>query len=121
MAGPVEERPSGTTADAEASYRRWREGLRANPEYRAVYEEEAAKGGLWLQLAEARQAAGLTQEDVAHRLGVSRAQVARIEKRGYDAYTLATLRRYLHALGGTYALEITLRRTEDRPRAVVPA
>lgn len=81
----------------------------ADPEYRAIYEEEAAKKGLWLQLVEARLAARLTQTEVAKRLGVSQAQVARIEKRGYDAYTLTTLRRYVQALGDKYSLEVTIR------------
>ena len=83
------------TAPREASYQRWRDRLLADPEYQAIYEEEATKSELWLQLAEARQAAGLTQDHLAKRLGVSRAQVARIEQRGYDAYTLTTLRRYV--------------------------
>ena len=37
----------------EASYRRWREDLRKDPAYQAIYEE-AAKSELWLQLVEAR-------------------------------------------------------------------
>ncbi len=78
----------------------------ADPEFRQIYEEEAAKKELWLQLVEARQAAGLTQTEVARRLGVSQAQVARIEKRGYDAYTLNTLRRYVKALGEGFKLEV---------------
>ncbi len=53
--------------------------------FRALYTEEAAKKELWLQLVEARQAAGLTQAELAERLSVSQAQVARIEKSGYDA------------------------------------
>ncbi|MEP0763101.1 MAG: XRE family transcriptional regulator, partial [Chloroflexota bacterium] len=80
----------------------------ADPAFRALYEEEAAKKALWLQLVEARRAAGLTQQQMAERLGVSQAQVARIEKRGYDAYTLNTLRRYVQALGEGYSLEITI-------------
>lgn len=32
----------------------------ADPEFRAIYEEEAAKKELWLQLVEARQSLGLT-------------------------------------------------------------
>lgn len=78
----------------------------ADPEFRAVYEEEAAKKGLWLQLVEARQAAGLTQEQMAQRLGVSQSQVAKIERRGYEAYTLTTLHRYVQALGADFALEV---------------
>lgn len=86
----------------------WAEQM-ADPEFRLVYEEEAAKKELWLQLVEARMAAGLTQQEVAQRLGVSQAQVARIEKRGYDAYTLNTLRRYIAALGEGFALEVKVR------------
>jgi hypothetical protein len=49
------------------SYERWRNRLRENPEYQAIYEEEAAKSKLWLQLAEARHAAGLTQDSLNRR------------------------------------------------------
>jgi DNA-binding XRE family transcriptional regulator len=89
----------------------------ADPEFRAVYEEEAAKKQLWLQLVEARLAAGLTQVDLAKRLGVSQAQVARIEKRGYDAYTLNTLRRYVQALGEGFSLEVRVRRPVEQKQA----
>ena len=95
----------------QTSYQQWRDGLMADPESRAVYEQEAAKKELWLQLVEARQAAGLTQAQLAERLGVSQAQVARVEKRGYDAYTLTSLRRYVEALGGGFSLEVQVRHT----------
>lgn len=96
-----------TTAEAR-EYQEWRKKLLADPENRAVYDEEAAKKALWLQLADARQAAGLTQQQMAERLGVSQAQVARIEKRGYEAYTLNTLRKYVTALGEGFSLEVTI-------------
>jgi len=100
------------TEQGQASYHRWRDELRADPAYQRLYEEEAAKGELWLQLVEARHVAGLTQQQVAERMGVSQAQVARIEKAGYDAYTLRTLRRYLDALGDEFTLEIAVKRDE---------
>ncbi len=81
----------------------------ADPEFRRIYEEEAAKKELWLQLVEAREAAGLTQTQVAQRLGVSQAQVARLEKKGYDAHTLNSLRRYVDALGEGFSLQIRVR------------
>lgn len=107
--------------EGERAYRRWRDGFLADPENRRIYEEEAAKKDLWLQLVEARQAAGLTQAEMATRLGVSQAQVARIEKRGYDAYTLTTLRRYVQALGGDFSLQVAVRRTEDARPPVASA
>lgn len=99
--------------EGQQSYEEWRENFLAEPENRRLYEEEAAKKELWLQLVEARQAAGMTQAELAERLGVSQAQVARIEKRGYDAYTLNTLRRYVQALGEEFALEVRIRRVPD--------
>jgi len=97
----------------EESYQRWQVGLKQDPEYQKVYEEEAAKSALWLQLVEARLAAGLTQKQMAERIGVSQAQVARIEKEDYDAYTLTTLRKYVAALGDGFSLEVTIHTPEE--------
>jgi len=52
----------------------------ADAEFRYIYAEEARKKDIWLQLVQAREAAGLTQQ-VAEPMDVSRAQVVRIEKR----------------------------------------
>jgi hypothetical protein len=40
---------------------------------------------------------------------VSQAQVARLEKRGYEDYSLNSLRRYVQALGAGFALEVRIR------------
>ena len=56
---------------ADDSSRKTEERFLADPENRSIYEQEAAKKALWLQLVEARLAAGLTQEQFAQRLGVS--------------------------------------------------
>ncbi|MBA3867700.1 MAG: XRE family transcriptional regulator [Anaerolineae bacterium] len=97
----------------EASYLNWRDEFLADPTRRAIYEEEAAKSELWLQLVEARQSAGLTQKQMAERLGVSQAQVARIEKEDYDSYTLTTLRKYVAALGDGFSLEVKIHTPEE--------
>src|SRR5215216_2696766 len=104
--------------EGEASYQAWQDTFLADPENRRVYEEEAKKKELWLQLVEARQASGLTQHQVAERMNVSQAQVARIEKRGYDAYTLRTLKRYLSALGEEFTLEVAVKYPEHASAAV---
>ncbi len=94
------------SAEGQAAYNQWRDKLMADPEFERVYDEEAAKLDLWLQLVEARMDAGLTQAEMAQRMGVSQAQVARIEKKWNDAYTLNTLRRYVKALGEGFKLEV---------------
>lgn len=105
--------------EGERDYQQWRASLVDTPERNALYEEIAVKSDLWLQLVEARQEAGLTQRQLAKRLGVSQAQVARIEKRGYESYTLNSLRRYVQALGEDFTLEVRVQhRSHEDP---VPA
>ena len=100
-----------------ASYLRWKSKLTASPEKRRIYDEEAAKSELWLQLVEARQAAGLTQAQLADRLGVTQSQIAKIEQRGYEAHTLTTLRRYVEAIGG-YRLSVRIEPIDSVPLSV---
>lgn len=97
-------------ARSESAFEAWRDNFLVDPERRRLYEEESEKLDLWLQLTEARQAAGLTQAELANRLGVHQSQVARLEKRGYDSYTLTSLRRYVAALGDDFTLEVRIRR-----------
>lgn len=99
----------------ETAYERYRSEFLSDPQHRAMYEEEAAKGELWLQLVEARMNAGLTQAQVAKRLGVSQAQVARVEKRGYESYTLNTLRKYVQAIGNGLAVEVKIVKRDEAP------
>ncbi len=58
--------------EGEQAYQAWRDTLLGDPEAREIYTEEAAKKELWLQLVEARQAAGLTQAELATLLTASR-------------------------------------------------
>jgi DNA-binding XRE family transcriptional regulator len=94
--------------------------LRPAPDARAVAAGEAGAQELWRQLVEARQAAGLTQTQLAARLGVTQSQVTRIEKRGYEAYTVTTLRRYVQALGPDFSLDVAVRHAPPREQAREP-
>jgi transcriptional regulator with XRE-family HTH domain len=55
----------------------------------------------------------MSQQELAKRMGVSQAQVSRIEKQGYDAYTLTTLRRYVAALGKGFSLEVKVQKADE--------
>ena len=104
-------------AQGQQDYQAWQASLRDTPEKAARYQELASRSDLWLQLVEARRNAGLSQRELAKRLNVSQAQVARIEKRGYESYTLNTLRRYLAALGDDYTLEVRVRQHRNAETA----
>jgi ribosome-binding protein aMBF1 (putative translation factor) len=76
-------------------------------------EEQAAqmaedRGRLVRELAEQRQAAGLSQTEVAARMGTSQSAVARLES-GVGDVRASTLERYAAAVGGQITWKL------DRP------
>ena len=73
------------------------------------------------KIKELRLRKKLTQQQVAERMGITQSQVARIEKRGYDAYTLRTLRRYIEALGGEFSLEVAVKKDNETVEFQNPA
>lgn len=57
------------------------------------------------RLRELREDAGLTQQQLAARIGVSQRQVSKIEHGELDNAKVGTIRGYLEAVGGGLALE----------------
>lgn len=53
---------------------------------------------LEMDLRALREAAGLTQEELAQRVAMTQSQLSKLERR--EDYRLSTLRRYVTALGG---------------------
>ena len=68
------------------------------PEYREEYERLGAEFELVRSLIEARTAAGLTQAELAMRMGTSQSVIARLEG-GRVQPTTATLQRLARATG----------------------
>lgn len=75
----------------------------SNPAVRAEYERLEREEFLGLDVVlNARRAAGLTQEQVAARMGTQAPAVARLERAlatGKPSPSLATLRKYVNACG----------------------
>ncbi|TFH51938.1 XRE family transcriptional regulator [Actinomyces viscosus] len=57
------------------------------------------------RLRELREQAGLTQAQLADRIGVGQRQVSKIERGDLDDSKIGTIRRYLEAVGGDLAIE----------------
>lgn len=60
------------------------------------------------RLRELREQAGLTQAQLAERIGVGQRQVSKIENGDIDSAKVGTVRKYLEAVGGNLTLEYVL-------------
>jgi len=67
------------------------------------------------EFLKARSSAGMSQTEVAQRMGTTQSAVARLESgKGKHSPSLATLRRYANAIG--YRIDIRLVKEEEEPQ-----
>lgn len=89
-------RPKRRTADAVAIlYRRLVEG---NPEMEALLAAEEAQLEVAEQLYRLRTQAGLSQREMAEKVGTTASAISRLEDADYQGHSLAMLRRIAAAL-----------------------
>jgi ribosome-binding protein aMBF1 (putative translation factor) len=67
-------------------------------ELRAMIDEERAGADIAQLIHDARTRAGLTQQQLAERIGTSQPTIARLEDADYDGHSLGMLRRIAAAL-----------------------
>jgi len=89
------------------------ESMLQDPEYRREYESLEEEFALIDVLVKARTRSGLTQAQVADRLGVSQPAVARIESGKNISYK--ALRRYASAIGCTLKVDLCPQKIEKTP------
>lgn len=76
-----------------------------NPQTCAEYDALEAEFETARELIAARSLAGLTQSEVAQRMGTTQSVIARLES-GKQAPSLRTVQRYARALGGRAVVRI---------------
>lgn len=77
---------------------------------RAREEQDAHVAGY--RLAELRKHTGMTQAQLAESMGVSQARISAMERGDVGSLTVATVRAYVDALGGTVRLVASLDDTD---------
>lgn len=90
--------------------------LHANPERHAKIEQGKREILTAIRLAELRTEAGITQVQLADRMGVTQENVSRIERA--EDTQVSTIRRYVEALGGSLELHAVF---ADRDVPIAPA
>jgi len=82
-----------------------RDAYFADPANAAAIEEQQARMDLMIALYNARKEAGLTQQELAKRLGTKQTYIAALE-RGRKNITFSTLSRYARACGKKVAVTL---------------
>jgi ribosome-binding protein aMBF1 (putative translation factor) len=88
---------TGKTTDAvEILHRRYFEG---KPKMNAILEEERANAEVARLVYDLRAQAGLTQKELADRVGTAPSVISRLEDADYSGHSLSMLRRVARAVG----------------------
>ena len=77
---------------------RLREDLK-DPEFKSHYEDERQALKLAIKIAALREQKGLSQQELAKRMGTSQQAISRIESGEYEGFTLKTLEKIAEATG----------------------
>ena len=68
-----------------------------------------------LQLTSLRKASGLSQKELAERVGTSQQQISRLESPSYEGHSLSMLRRVAEVLGASIHVEIQPKQSRKLP------
>ena len=84
-----------------------RDELAQDRELDAAYQRELARLKLANQIAALRRHVGLSQAQLAERIGTKQAGVARMERAGYGSFTVTTLAKIAAATGARLDIRLT--------------
>ena len=75
-------------------------------DFAARFKKAGEAWDVALQLAALRKESGLSQKELAQRVGTSQQQISRLESPSYEGHSLSMLRRVTEALGASLYVEI---------------
>lgn len=79
-----------------------------DPEFRRHFEEEKKAIALAMKIVELRGRLGISQTELAKRMGTSQQAISRLESGEYDGFTLKTLEKIAQATGAMLKIEFVL-------------
>jgi DNA-binding XRE family transcriptional regulator len=75
-------------------------------DFAAKFRQAGEAWDVALKLASLRKASGLSQKELARRVGTSQQQISRLESPSYEGHSLSMLRRVAEVLGADIQVEI---------------
>ncbi len=90
----------------KTNFDRYLEEQLKDPNFVQRYQKAGEAWDVALQLAALRKNAGLSQRELARKVGTTQQQISRIESPSYEGHSLSMLRRVAEVLGATVHVEI---------------
>jgi transcriptional regulator with XRE-family HTH domain len=86
-----------------------------SPDFAERFKKAGEAWDVALKLASLRKASGMSQKELARRVGTSQQQISRLESPSYEGHSLSMLRRVAEVLGATLHVEIQRKKTQKIP------
>jgi len=86
-----------------------------DPDFADRFEKAGEAWDVAIKLASLRKASGLSQKQLAKRVGTSQQQISRLESPSYEGHSLSMLRRVAEVLGASVHVEIKPQKTRRLP------
>ena len=90
----------------QTNFDRYLQDQLKDPNFAARFEKAGESWDLAIKLADLRKDAGLSQKELAKRVGTSQQQISRLESPSYEGHSLSMIRRVAEALGCTVRVEV---------------
>jgi DNA-binding XRE family transcriptional regulator len=87
-----------TKFNSKASAYLYKQYIAGDPAREQVYEEEVINAEIARKIYDLRTKAGLTQQELASRVGTTKSAISRLEDADYEGHSLSMLKRIAEAL-----------------------
>ena len=97
------------------NFDRYLEEQLKDKDFAARFKKAGEAWDVALQIAALREESGLSQKELAKRVGTSQQQISRLESPSYEGHSLSMLRRVAAVLGATVQVKFQRERTHGQP------
>jgi DNA-binding XRE family transcriptional regulator len=96
----------GFSMIAKTNFDRYLDNQLKDPAFAARFKQAGEAWDVAMQLAALRKETGLSQKDLAERVGTSQQQISRLESPSYEGHSLSMIRRVAEVLGASVRVQI---------------
>ncbi len=86
-----------------------------DPDFAEKFRKAGEAWDVAIQLASLRKSSGISQKELAKRVGTSQQQISRLESPSYKGHSLSMLRRVADVLGANVHVEIQAKKQQSTP------